>query len=67
MVCASYDEKITGSGSPSSMEHILYVMSAMNPSYGLNYSMYYWNHGLQREVGIEAVCECFNGCEWECV
>ena len=36
------------------MEHILYVMSAMNPSYGLNYSMYYWNHGLQRVARIEA-------------
>ena len=49
------------------MEHILYVMSAMNPPYGLNYSMYYWNHGLQRVARIEAVCECFNDCEWECV
>ena len=49
------------------MEHILYIMSAMNPPYGLNYSMYYWNHGLQREVGIEDVGECFDGCEWECV
>ena len=49
------------------MEHILYVMSVMNPPYRLNYSMYYWNHGLQREARIEAVGVCFDGCEWECV
>ena len=42
-------------------------MSVMNPPYGLNYSMYYWNHGLQRVAIIEAVCVCFNCCEWECV
>ena len=49
------------------MEHILYVMSAMNPPYGLYDSKCYWNHGLQREARIETVGECFNGCEWECV
>ena len=49
------------------MEHILYIMSVMNPPYGLNYSMYYWNHGLQRAARIEAVGVCFNGSEWECV
>ena len=49
------------------MEHILYIMSVMNPPYGLNYSMYYWNHGLQRVARIEAVGVYFNGCEWECV
>ena len=49
------------------MEHILYVMSVMNPPYGLNYSKCYWNHGLQREARIEAVGVCFDGCEWECV
>ena len=53
--------------SPSSMEHILYVMSVMNPPYGLNYCKCYWNHGLQRVARIEAVCVCFNCCEWECV
>ena len=52
---------------PYSVEHILYVMSAMNPSYGLNYCKCYWNHGLQRVARIEAVGVCFNGCEWECV
>ena len=70
VVFASYDEKIIGSG--------LTVFNGTYPvryechestvySYGLNYSMYYWNHGLQREAGIEAVGVCFNGCEWECV
>ena len=49
------------------MEHILYVMSAMNPPYGLNYSKCYWNHGLQREARIEAAGVCFDGCELECV
>ena len=70
VVFASCAEKITGSG--------LTIFNGAYPvhyechdsavySNGLNYSMYYWNHGLQREARIEAVGVCFNGCEWECV
>ena len=68
VVFASCAEKITGSG--LTIFNGAYPVRLWVPwihRMGWITASVIWNHGLQREVGIEAVCECFNGSEWECV